>query len=361
MPHVQAACTIIKTMNLLEHEAKQLLSEAGIEIPRGKLVFSPDDFNGRVILKAQVPTGRRGREGGITIVESRDAFEQEFTRLKMLSIDGYSVSSILAEEVIDQDNELYYSLSVDNENNFVRLIADVNGGIEIEDNALAPFTRSVNQDSIAEVAKDLTIYYGYNNDAEKKISDFIRKTLNCLISNDALLLEINPLVIVDNQPLALDCKMDIDDNALFRHPKFIKKKTNANFVVINTEGDTAIVANGAGLAMASVDAVNQSGLRATNFLDIGGGASAEAIMKQFNRLAELPKLKAIIVNVFAGITRCDQVAEAIIEARRKMDNLPPLFIRLHGTNYDEAKVLLDKENMKLFKSLHDCIEAVKNA
>lgn len=348
-------------MNLFEYEAKQLLSEAGIKIPKGKLVFSPNDFTSKAVLKAQVPTGRRGRKGGITIVESQEAFEQEFTRLKTLDIDGHKVSSILAEEAIDHDIELYYSLSIDKENSSIRLIADINGGTEIEDHELTPFTRLIAQDSVAEVAKDLTVYYGYNNDSEKMFADFIHKTLRCMISNDALLLEINPLVIVDNQPIALDCKMDIDDNALFRHPQFSKKKVDANFVMINSKGDTAIIANGAGLAMASVDAVNQGGLHSTNFLDIGGGANTEAIMKQFSKLAELPKLKAIIVNVFAGITRCDQVAEAIIEARRKIDNLPPLFVRLHGTNYEDAKVLLDKEGVKLFKSLHDCIEAVKNA
>ena len=154
--------------------------------------------------------------------------------------------------------------------------------------------------------------------------------------------------------------MEIDDNALFRHPELASHKTDANFVMLNANGDTAIVANGAGLAMATVDQISQAGLTATNFLDIGGGADAETITKQFARLAELPNLKTIIVNVFAGITRCDQVAEAIVEARRKIDNLPPLFIRLHGTNYDEAKALLDKEGVGLFKSLHDCIEAAKN-
>jgi succinyl-CoA synthetase beta subunit len=336
-------------MQLLEFEAKKLLSNVAIRIPKGELIDDSYQFKGEVILKVQAPTGKRKKQGGIVKVTNKSDLQDIFAYLQNLEIDGHRSEAVLAEEIVRFTQEHYFSLLVDSSNENIRLLARVKGGIDVEDVQDIVLSEIVTPENIDRIADSLRKFYGY-----------LHHAFECMVANDILLLEINPLVMVDKTLVALDCKMEIDDSALFRHTELANRKTDANFVMLNANGDTAIVANGAGLAMATVDQVSQAGLTATNFLDIGGGADAETITKQFARLAELPNLKTIIVNVFAGITRCDQVAEAIVEARRKIDNLPPLFIRLHGTNYDEAKALLDKDGVGLFKSLHNCIEAAKN-
>lgn len=347
-------------MQLLEFESKKLLSNVSIRIPNGELIDNSYQFKGEVILKAQVPIGKRKKHGGVVKVSNRSDLQNALVHLQKLEIDSHRPEAILAEEVVKFTQEHYFSLFTDNANESIRLLARANGGVDVEDVQDTVLSEIVIPENIDPLADRLREFYGYDDSTRKEFTQFLRHAFECMTENDVLLLEINPLVMVGKTLVALDCKMEIDDNALFRHPELASRKTDANFVMLNANGDTAIVANGAGLAMATVDQISQAGLTATNFLDIGGGADAETITKQFAKLAELPNLKTIIVNVFAGITRCDQIAEAIVEARRKIDNLPPLFIRLHGTNYDEAKALLDKEGVGLFKSLHDCIEAAKN-
>lgn len=337
-----------------------MLANSDIKVPQGRLVDSSYEFDRDVVLKLQVPTGKRGKQGGVVKATNAADLQKEIVRLRNLDVNGYKSNTILAEEILKFEQEHYFSLMIDRGAEAIRLVARVNGGVEVEDAQDTVLSEIVTPENIDRLADSLREFYGYDDSTRKEFAQFLHNAFECTATNDVLLLEINPLVMIDKTLVALDCKMEIDDNALFRHPELASLKADANFVMLNANGDTAIVANGAGLAMATVDQVSQAGLAATNFLDIGGGADAETITKQFARLAELPNLKTIIVNVFAGITRCDQVAEAIVEARRKIDNLPPLFIRLHGTNYDEAKALLDKEGVGLFKSLRDCIEAAKH-
>ena len=190
----------------------------------------------------------------------------------------------------------------------------------------------------------------------------VEKLYHCLVTNDALLLEINPLVITkDGQVVAGDCKMELDDAAAFRHPDwdFEAEKTESNFVTLDEKGTVATVANGAGLAMATVDAVADAGLVPANFLDIGGGANEASVLAAFKRLMEYEGLKVIIINIFAGITRCDEVAKAIIAARDQMPSLPPLAVRLAGTNYEQAAELLTDHGIAIQPSLADAITAAK--
>ena len=157
--------------------------------------------------------------------------------------------------------------------------------------------------------------------------------------------------------------MELDDTAAFRHAdwKFEEEPENTNFVVLNQKGTIATIANGAGLAMATVDAVASEGMTPANFLDIGGGANTESVLKAFRRIGEFEHIQAIVINIFAGITRCDEVAKAIIAAKKQIDNLPPLFIRLAGTNFEEAVILLEAEHISTLTTLEECLKAAKGA
>ena len=179
--------------------------------------------------------------------------------------------------------------------------------------------------------------------------------------NDATLLEINPLVFtMDDKFVAGDCKMELDDSAAFRHDwNFENQAAEANFVTLDINGTVATNANGAGLAMATVDAVADSGMTPANFLDIGGGSNTETLVAAFRRINDYPNIQAIVINVFAGISRCDDVARAIVAAKDQIDTLPPLFIRLAGTNFEAAAKLLASESVPLMSTLEDCLEAAR--
>jgi succinyl-CoA synthetase beta subunit len=184
------------------------------------------------------------------------------------------------------------------------------------------------------------------------------KLYRCFTENDATLLEINPLILTkENQLVAGDCKMTLDDAAAFRHDWPLQ--TEVNFVTINEKGDTATIANGAGLAMATVDAAYDAGLQPANFLDIGGGASVETLLNAFKRILEYPKVKVIIINIFAGITRSDEVARAIIIAKQQLPILPKLYIRLAGTNQREAHALLNTSHIATEITLEACLQKAK--
>jgi succinyl-CoA synthetase beta subunit len=194
------------------------------------------------------------------------------------------------------------------------------------------------------------------------LQDIIERAYKCFTKNDATLIEINPLVLTaQNKLIAGDCKMELDDAAAFRHPdwNFEDKPANANFVVLDQDGSIATIANGAGLAMATVDAVATAGIKPANFLDIGGGANAASVLAAFERIMEFAHIQAIVINIFAGITRCDEVAKAIITAKDQIEDLPPLFIRLAGTNFEAAAELLAAEKITILETLEECLAAAK--
>ena len=245
-------------------------------------------------------------------------------------------------------------------------MANPAGGVEVEENAAEDFLRigvngatdSQSWDVVGEQLAEL-----YNTPEQTfALQDLVENLYDCFVKNDATLLEINPLVLTaDGQLVAGDCKMVLDDAAAFRHPEwdFEQKSVEANFVTLDETGTVATIANGAGLAMATVDAVASSGMQPANFLDIGGGANAESVMKAFKRIMEYENVQAIVINIFAGITRCDEVAKAIIQAKSQFSALPPLCIRLSGTNYEQAVELLAAENIPLLPTLEDCLQAAK--
>ena len=351
-------------MNLLENEAKKILQNSNIPVPFSTLIQKNNtpSLTLPVVLKSQVPTGGRGKAGGILIVNTQDEVQKAIDKLFALEIKTFLPTTLLAEEKLNITKELYLSLLVDRATAGLKLIAHKNGGVEVEDNKnFMSWPVDYSKPDFDALGQSLADYYELQEQTFT-LQDLVQNLFKCLKQNDATLIEINPLVLTaEDKIIAGDCKLTLDDAASFRHPdwSFDSQPAEVNFVTINPTGNIATIANGAGLAMATVDAAYNTGLTPANFLDIGGGANTETLLKAFNKIIEYPNLQAIVINIFAGITRSDEVAKAIIEAKRQIANLPPLFIRLAGTNYQEAADLLARENISIMPNLESCLKAAK--
>lgn len=262
-------------MKLLEYEAKALLSTSGIPVPKSYLAGAAPEFL-PAVLKSQVPVGGRGKAGGIAIVTDEPTYATERERILALSIKGFRPRVLLAEEQLTIDRELYLSLLIDKSSASIILMVHTRGGVEVETNEASEFLRVPLDGTNADAAgQQLADYYDLA-DKTFALQDLVEHLYACFVANDALLLEINPLILTkDGALIAGDCKLELDDAAHFRHPEwqFEAEKTEVNFVTLNPDGNVATVANGAGLAMATVDAVADAGLAPANFLDVGGGAS----------------------------------------------------------------------------------------
>jgi len=351
-------------MKLLEYEAKSILKRAGIPIPDSFVIDQNSTLpEAPIVLKSQVPVGGRGKAGGVRIITDQPEMSAAVSDILSLSIKGFTPTKLLAEATIDIKKEHYISLLIDQTTASIRLIAHKNGGIEVEDNEEAGFLSiELAADSIIESGLSLARHLGYED--PDSLTSLLKKLYDCFIQNDATLLEINPLILTSAGNFTCgDCKMTLDDAAAFRHPEwdFEDAPQNTNFVILDKDGSIATIANGAGLAMATVDAVSGAGMQPANFLDIGGGANTKSVLAAFNRIMEFPHIDAIVINIFAGITRCDEVAKAIIEAKRQIPNLPPLFIRLAGTNFEEAVTLLTQEDIPTLATLEECLQSAKEA
>lgn len=353
-------------MRLLEYEAKTILRNANIPVPNALVItrdFTPE-LKLPVVLKSQVPIGGRGKLGGIAIIDNPEEVTPTINRLFDLSIRGYEPNTILAEEKLTIQNEYYFSILINKSQATIELVAHKNGGVEVESNDHESFLHVILNGRNADQAGEQLSEYLELPEKSFVLQDLIENAYRCFVKNDGLLLEINPLVLTaDNKIIAGDCKMELDDAATFRHAEwnFEDKPANSNFVVLDPHGTVATIANGAGLAMATVDAVASAGMKPANFLDIGGGANAASILAAFERIMEFDSVQAIVINIFAGITRCDEVAKAIITAKSRIKTLPPLFIRLAGTNFEAAAKLLAEENIAILAALDECIAAAKEA
>ena len=349
-------------MKLLEYEAKNLLQQSHLAIPRSFLVSNQDPaFSPPLVLKSQVPTGGRGKAGGIIVVESQDQLSSAVNTLLSLPIKGFLPKTILAEEKLSIAREFYLSLIIDRSLSNLQLIAHANGGVEVEDNTdFKKWSIEYGELNPDILGQELADYFDLPDQAFA-LQDLVENLYECFVKNDATLIEINPLILTtENKLIAGDCKITLDDSAAFRHDwKFEEEVVETNFVTINQNGNVATIANGAGLAMATVDAAFDSGLSPANFLDIGGGANTETLLKAFRRIVDYPHIQAIIINIFAGITRSDEVARAIVAAKQQIDNLPPLFIRLAGTNYQEAADILSAEEIVMFPNLESSLQTAK--
>ena len=350
-------------MKLLEHEAKTLLQKAGIPIPAARL-FSAENGelpNVPTVLKAQVLTGRRNKFGGIALVYDQHSVAAQLQSVFAANIDGHTPKSVLAEELLAIEREFYLHLSIDRDAQSIVLLAHKNGGVDIESHSTDEFFRLPITDNVDDTKTLQLAEYLELETHEFALGELANNLLNCMRQNDATLLEINPLVLTkEGKLVAADCKMELDNAAAFRHPdwNFYDTPASANFVTLNEQGTVATIANGAGLAMATVDAVTASGLVPANFLDIGGTATSDKILDCFRQITTLDNIKVIIINIFGGIVRCDEVARAIIDAQRQIPDLPKLAIRLSGNRESEARQLLAQYNLPLFDSLEAILEDI---
>ena len=350
-------------MRLLEYEAKNLLSACGVPIPRSK-VFAVNELQAiaaPIVLKSQVPIGGRGKLGGVQIVRRQSAIESAARKMFNLKIKGFLPSKLLAEEILDISREFYFSLNINRQTAAVELLAHTGGGVEIESQDTADFfRRDIVNEKFEALADELADYLDIADKAFL-LQDIIKNAYRCFIDNDCLLLEINPLILTsDGRLIAGDTKITVDDAAAFRHLdwQFEDNSTEHNFVILNRDGAVATIANGAGLAMATVDAVTASGLTPANFLDIGGTATSDKVLDCFRQITTLDNIKVIIINIFGGIVRCDEVARAIIDAQRQIPDLPKLATRLSGNRESEARQLLAQYNLPLFDSLEAILEDI---
>ena len=371
-------------MKIHEYQAAQLFQKAGIPIVEGTITTTVDEavqaasgLGYPVVLKSQVLVGGRGKAGGIKVVKSEEELHEKYAQLSQLSIKGYQVKKIYVVRAIDIRKEFYLAAIVDSANDDIVLIASSEGGVEIEE------TAKTNPDAIKK-------YYlqGDREIDEQRFAPFIRSVfdtpelqvqgqtvfaglLKTFFDNDCSLAEINPLVIDGSGTIyAADAKINLDDNALDRHedlaalrdmdyeePDEIEaKEKNLSFVKL--DGNVGCIVNGAGLAMATMDIVKLCGGNPANFLDVGGSSNPEKVLNALKIILRSPDVRAILINIFGGITRCDDIAAGILEARRQMDLPVPLVIRLTGTNEAEAKEMLTKEGVETFSTMREAVEKV---
>jgi succinyl-CoA synthetase beta subunit len=370
-------------LNLIEFEAKHVLLKYGIPVPKGiliseskQVVSALGNLKPPYMVKAQVPVSGRRKACGIIAANSTFEARDAVTRLLGAEVKGVPVKQVLIEEKLSIKKELYLGFTVDRFNRCYVMLASKMGGVDVEEvaektpqaivrtpvDALSGFHYV---DALA-IAKKL----GYSGDQLVELSTVILKLCRASVESDAEMTEINPLIETETGGfVAADARMVIDDNALFRHPEYETKQTQTlsltetlalknNLAYVKLDGDIGVVGNGAGLVMATLDLLNYYGGKPADFLDIGGGASMEAIRVALQIVLEDPDVKAVLVNVLGGITRCDEVAKGIIEAAQDIKVKKPLAVRLVGTNEKEGQKILSDAGVSALDSME---EAAKQA
>ncbi|WP_456472018.1 ADP-forming succinate--CoA ligase subunit beta, partial [Methanocaldococcus sp.] len=340
-------------MKLHEYEAKKIFKEYGIKVPESFLISKEDldklnNVEKEVVLKAQVLVGGRGKAGGIIFANKEDVKEKA-KELFNKEIKGEKVEKILIEEKIPIEKEYYLSITIDRNEKKPVIIFSTEGGVEIEEIARERPEKIIKR--YVDIKKPFLPYMGREIAKEAgvdiKIGDIIYKIYKIFKDLDTLLVEINPLVITkDNEIVAADAVIQLDDDAHFRQNfeefEEYKNKENLPFSYVELDGDVAVIGNGAGLTLASMDIINSFGLKPACFLDIGGGADAETTKLALKKVLENKKVKAIFINILGGITRCDEVAKAIVEVLKDNPNIK-FSVRLTGTNEEEGRKILEKE------------------
>lgn len=366
-------------MNIHEYQAKEILRKFGVAVPNGKVAFSKEEarsaakeLGGDVfVVKAQIHAGGRGKAGGVKLAKSLDEVEKyagEMLGAKLITHqtgpEGKVVQRILIEEGIDIARELYLGIVLDRSVSKLVIMASTEGGVEIEKVA-AEKPEAIFKEYIEPSlglqpfqARRIAFNLGLSGAQVKNAVKFISALYKAFVQSDASLAEINPLVVTGSgEIIALDAKMNFDDSALYRHPDIEEmrdlneeepleieaSKYDLNYIKL--DGNVGCMVNGAGLAMATMDIIKLAGGMPANFLDVGGGASVETVRNGFKILLSDPNVKAVLINIFGGIVRCDRVAKGIIEAAQSIELNVPMVIRLAGTNAEEAAQLLKESNM----------------
>src|SRR5438445_9496499 len=354
-------------MDLYEYQGKELFRRFGIPVSDGRLAETPeealaaaDELGGPVVVKAQVLTGGRGKAGGVKLAETPEDAEAKASDILGLDIKGHVVRRLWIEKASDIAKEYYLSITFDRGAKQPLFMFTTQGGVEIEEVA------ANDPDALVRLHVDplegfqpwmaRRLVYGAHVDdpsEQKQIADIAGKLYRCFVESDAMLTEINPLIVTpDGEVKALDSKFTVDDSALYRHPDIAEfRDTSAadplealarekNVTYVKLDGSVGILGNGAGLSMSTVDVVVVAGGRPANFCDLGGGGSAEGVVDALEVITRDPQVKSIFFNIFGGITRCDEVARGILEALTRLAVNVPIVVRLDGTNAEEGRRIL---------------------
>jgi len=379
-------------MNIHEHQAKDILKKFGAEVPNGEPIFSLDEIDekfkkiktDKVVLKAQIHAGGRGKAGGVKIVDNLEQLKEEAKNLlgKVLVThqtgpQGREVKRLYIEEASDISKEFYLSCLVDRASSKIAFISSAEGGMDIEEVAnktpekitttRVSLSKGLTKEDITQVLKPYQLPSESIEQAEKLIQSIFKALLN----TDANLIEVNPLILTkENQVLCLDAKINFDANALYRHPVILELRdfdeedpaeieaSKYDLAYIKLDGEIGCMVNGAGLAMATMDIIKLYGSEPANFLDVGGGATKEKVSAAFNIILSDKNVKGILINIFGGIMRCDVIAEGVIAAAKETNLSVPLVVRLAGTKFEEGKKILEQSGLKIIPA-NDLSEAAQ--
>ena len=369
-------------MNLHEYQSKQIFSKYGIPIPRGRVAANSseakqiaEELSGRVVVKSQVLVGGRGKAGGIRLAKSAEQAEELATLILGMEIKGLPVRKVLIDEAVGIDKEIYLGITNDRSTRQPIMMASGEGGVEIEEVALRSPEKiiKVQIDPLLGLrefqSRDIAISMDLPKEYWRPFIQIAEGLWRVYSENDATLVEINPLVITkDRRLLALDGKMSIDENGLFRHPEIAEKRDldveappevearKYGLSYIKLDGEIGCMVNGAGLAMATMDIIKLSGGSPANFLDIGGGAGADKVAAALRIILSDGNVKAVLINIFGGITRCDEVARGILSAISEVQPKVPMVVRLVGTNAEGGRHLLANANLITAETLVDAAQ-----
>jgi succinyl-CoA synthetase beta subunit len=354
-------------VDLYEYQGKELFRRFGIPVSEGRLATSPeearaaaDELGGQVVVKAQVLTGGRGKAGGVKLADDAADAERKAHDILGLDIRGHVVRRLWIERASEIAKEYYLSLTFDRSEKKPLFMLTTEGGVEIEEVAAAK------PDAIARLHVNVLegfqpyqarrLIYGAGIDdpnEQRQVLDIIGKLYRCFVETDAMLCEVNPLIVTpEGEVKALDSKFTVDESALFRHPDIAEMRDveaadpleafarEKGVTYVKLDGSVGILGNGAGLSMSTVDVVVVAGGRPANFCDLGGGGDAEGVVDALEVINRDPDVRSVFFNIFGGITRCDEVARGILEALHRIEIAVPIVVRLDGTNADEGRAIL---------------------
>ena len=378
-------------MNIHEHQANELLKEFGAPIPKGVVIYDLNEIKEKIkilnseslVIKAQIHAGGRGKAGGIKLVKNKDVLKEASNMLGKILITpqtgskGKKVNRLYIEEATKIEKEFYLSCLVDRASSKIAIISCTEGGVDIEKIAKENpekiiTTRFDLKDKITEHdLQNIIKIFNLNEGQKKQAKNLINSIFRLLVENDASLIEINPLIVMENGNLCcLDAKVNFDDNAMFKHPHILKLRdlneenpteieaSKHGLAYIKLNGSIGCMVNGAGLAMATMDIIKLYGQEPANFLDVGGGAAREKVTAAFKIILSDKNVKGILINIFGGIMRCDVLAKGVVEAVKETKLNVPLVVRLAGTNFIEGKKILNQSNLKIL-SANDLNDAAK--
>jgi succinyl-CoA synthetase beta subunit len=374
-------------MNIHEYQAAELLETYGIPINAGKIATTAEEAalaaqqlagsSGKVAIKAQVHTGGRGKAGGIKLAGSPDEAREAASAILGMDINGHIVHKVLVVPAVDIAREYYLGIILDRAARGITIMASAEGGVDIEEVARETPEKiiRVTADPLLGLqdyqARMVAFGLGIEPQLMRGFLAIVQSLYDAFVGSDASLTEINPLILTsDDRWLALDSKVTLDDNALYRHPGFedlrdaneedpTETRARANGIsFVKLDGNIGCVVNGAGLAMATMDAVKQEGGEPANFLDVGGGASADQVALALELVLSDPSVNAILFNIFGGITRCDLVARGILEARSRVEVNVPMVIRLVGTNQEEGRQILSEAGITTVDTMTEAARGV---